>query len=60
MFGQYPKHLLYLGNQKETLSLNWNSYVAIFLSYVHDTRKLEAEVLLLIQFAYACLEFLNI
>lgn len=60
MFGQYPKHLLYLGNQMETLSSNWNSYIAIFLSYVHDTRKLEAEVLLLIQFACACLEFLNI
>lgn len=44
----------------ETVSLNWNSYIAIFLSYVQDTRKLEAEVLLLIQFACACLEFLNI
>lgn len=32
----------------------------ILLSYMQDTKKLEAEVLLLLQFACACLEFSSI
>lgn len=44
MFGQHSKNLLYLGNQKQTISLNLNSYIAFFfffLSYMQNTRELE-------------------
>lgn len=33
MFGQHSKNLLYLGNQKQTISLNLNSYIAFFFFF---------------------------